>query len=263
MQARLAHLPSTFVSASAPRFVAHPPTRPSFARYGIAILVSLPAVSTKSAFVDNSRILSSFRIRGITTKATSASFPNLQRCTRCPGYAPYSTRTPAVSCTSCSESLSLPPNGSIITNCPSCNALVAPLASVDYYSLFSLPPSFVIEKPLLKRRFLEWQGKVHPDRVHASTDNERQKQYAASWSALVNEAYKTLNTDILRAEYLLRNRGVQIEEQDKMEDPEMLMEILEVREALADANTEHEVKTIRDSNKRECFLKQEPCVVQL
>lgn len=71
------------------------------------------------------------------------------------------------------------------------------------------------------------------------------------WSAIVNEGYKTLNNDRTRGEYLLSLRGVQIEEQDKMEDPELLMEILEVRESLEEAQTQEEVDAIRDSNKGE------------
>jgi len=50
---------------------------------------------------------------------------------------------------------------------------------------------------------------------------------------------------------MLLQRGVQIEEQDKMEDPELLMEILEVREALEEASTEEEVGAIRDQNKHQ------------
>lgn len=69
------------------------------------------------------------------------------------------------------------------------------------------------------------------------------------WSAIVNEGYKTLNNDRTRGEYLLSLRGVQIEEQDKMEDPELLMEILEVRESFEEAQTQEEVDAIRDSNK--------------
>ena len=77
------------------------------------------------------------------------------------------------------------------------------------------------------------------------------------WSAIVNEGYKTLNNDRTRGEYLLSLRGVQIEEQDKMEDPELLMEILEVRESLEEAQTQEEVDAIRDSNKGD--LLRLPC----
>lgn len=76
----------------------------------------------------------------------------------------------------------------------------------------------------------------------------QQESFAKAWSAVVNEAYKTLTSDVKRGEYLLELRGVRIEEQDKMEDPELLMEILEIREALADAQTEEEVQQIRSDN---------------
>lgn len=71
------------------------------------------------------------------------------------------------------------------------------------------------------------------------------------WSALVNEGYKTLSEDRLRGEYMLAKHGVAIQEEDKMDDPELLMEILEVREALEDAQTAEEVDEIRSNNKGE------------
>jgi molecular chaperone HscB len=103
---------------------------------------------------------------------------------------------------------------------------------------------------VLKRKFLEWQGKVHPDRLISGST--QQEDWAKTWSAIVNESYQTLNDDRLRGEYLLAKRGVEIEEQDKMEDPEMLMEILEVRESLEEAQTEEEISVIRDQNKGMC-----------
>lgn len=95
---------------------------------------------------------------------------------------------------------------------------------------------------------------MHPDRLSSlSSDGsvpvEQQENYAKAWSALVNEAYKTLTNDVSRGEYLLSLRGVRIEEQDKMEDPALLMEILEVREGLEEAISEEEVQQIRQQNK--------------
>ena len=95
---------------------------------------------------------------------------------------------------------------------------------------------------------------MHPDRLSSlSSDGlvpvEQQENYAKAWSALVNEAYKTLTNDVSRGEYLLSLRGVRIEEQDKMEDPALLMEILEVREALEEAISEEEVQQIRQQNR--------------
>lgn len=88
---------------------------------------------------------------------------------------------------------------------------------------------------------------MHPDRLPSGSG--KQEDWAKTWSALVNEGYKTLNNDRLRGEYLLSQRGVEIEEQDKMEDPELLMEILEVRESLAEAQTEEQISSIREQNK--------------
>ncbi|CAD6575114.1 MAG: hypothetical protein CYPHOPRED_005576 [Cyphobasidiales sp. Tagirdzhanova-0007] len=168
-------------------------------------------------------------------------------------YSTSSAASAVSTCPACSAPLpaaSASSASSVLSHCPSCSAFLPPTPSVDFFQLFSLHPTFTIEKPLLKKRFLEWQGRVHPDRLPSSSDREKQLQYAGTWSALVNEAYKTLNSDSLRGEYLLGKRGIQIEEKDKMEDPGLLMEILEVREALADAQTEEQVADIREQNKQ-------------
>jgi len=167
----------------------------------------------------------------------------------------YSTTAPNVShCPTCSAEIAPATSSSpspITAQCPSCNAFLPPLASIDYFELFGLPKQFLIDGAQLKRSFLQWQGKVHPDRLQTSSDSAKQEDWAKTWSALVNEGYKTLSNESRRGEYMLLQRGVQIEEQDKMEDPELLMEILEVREALEEASTEEEVGAIRDQNKHQ------------
>jgi len=52
----------------------------------------------------------------------------------------------------------------------------------------------------------------------------------------VNEAYRALKTPRTRAERLMRARGIVIgQEQDRVDDPEFLMDMLELREQLEHA----------------------------
>lgn len=139
----------------------------------------------------------------------------------------------------------------MLSHCPACKAFLPPADSIDYFELFSLPRQFSLDKSLLKRKFLQWQGLVHPDRLPQARDSQARRQqedWANMWSSIVNEGYKTLGDDRLRGEYILEQKGVAISEEDKMDDAELLMEIMEVRESLEDAQTQEEVDEIRENN---------------
>ena len=115
-------------------------------------------------------------------------------------------------------------------------------------SLRVLPPpqgSFAIDTNALKREFLQLQARAHPDR-HPPQD----KSKAQALSARINEAYKTLQNPLLRAQYLLSLRGIDIAEDEtaKVEDPELLMEVLEAREKIEDAENEEELLDMKTEN---------------
>lgn len=156
-----------------------------------------------------------------------------------------------MACPTCSAPLPVSPSEQMISHCPACNAFLPPSESVDYYALFELPAGFSIDKSQLKRKFLQWQGLVHPDRLppaKSSQARRQQEDWANMWSSIVNEGYKTLLDDRLRGEYILEKKGVAIQEEDKMEDVDLLMEIMEVREALEEAHTQEDVDTFREEN---------------
>jgi Fe-S protein assembly co-chaperone HscB len=171
----------------------------------------------------------------------------------------YSSHARTVACPACEAAIELPSSEQqVVSHCPSCNAFLPPSDTTDYFHLFSLPPQhYIIDKSQLRFKFLQWQGLVHPDRLPQVKDSKARRQqedWANMWSSMVNEGYKTLSDDRLRGEYMLGKKGVAIEEEDKMEDPELLMEIMEVRESLEDANTQEEVDTIREENRGECIF---------
>lgn len=122
-----------------------------------------------------------------------------------------------------------------------------------HYDLFpqalarGAPPSgpFPIDLQALKREFLQLQGKAHPDR-HTGANKSR----AEGTSALINEAYKTLQDPLLRAQYLLSLHGIDVAEDEtaKIDDPELLGEVLEVRETLESAENEGEIESLKTDN---------------
>ena len=110
-----------------------------------------------------------------------------------------------------------------------------------------MPPSgsFAVDLKALKKEFLQIQAKVHPDMAPA--DRKRQ---AEGLSARINEAYKTLQNPLLRAQYLLSLRGVDVAEDEtaRVEDPELLMEVLETRETIEDAQEEKDLIPLKEMN---------------
>lgn len=111
----------------------------------------------------------------------------------------------------------------------------------------AMPPSgrFAVDLKALKKEFLQLQGKAHPD-LHPAD----KKKQAEGLSARINEAYKTLQNPLLRAQYILSLRGIDVAEDEtaKVEDPELLMEVLETRETIEDAQEEKDLEPLKQTN---------------
>ncbi|ORY00234.1 Co-chaperone HscB, C-terminal oligomerization domain-containing protein [Clohesyomyces aquaticus] len=127
------------------------------------------------------------------------------------------------------------------------------LKSHTHYHFFpqSLPAGppphgrFAINLSSLKKEFLQLQARAHPD-LHPP----ERKNKAQALSARINEAYKTLQSPLLRAQYLLSLKGIDVHEDEsaKVEDPELLMEVLETRERIEEAKREEELRELREEN---------------
>ncbi|MCJ1246409.1 hypothetical protein MMC30_003616 [Trapelia coarctata] len=127
------------------------------------------------------------------------------------------------------------------------------LAPQTHYEMFpgtvpkGPPPRgpFVIDIRQLRKEFLQLQAKAHPDR-HQGANKAR----AEGASARINEAYKTLQNPLLRAQYLLAIRGVNVAEEEtaKIDNPELLMEVLETREEIEAAKDEDELRPLKERN---------------
>ncbi|KAK0120899.1 hypothetical protein ONS96_011097 [Cadophora gregata f. sp. sojae] len=109
------------------------------------------------------------------------------------------------------------------------------------------PPNgpFHIDTRELRREFLQLQAVAHPDR-----HPQHLKTRAEATSARINEAYKTLQNPLLRAQYLLSLRGIDVAEDEtaKVDDPELLMEVLDAREEIENAGHEEELEEMRRVN---------------
>ncbi|KAK6958360.1 hypothetical protein Daesc_001159 [Daldinia eschscholtzii] len=128
--------------------------------------------------------------------------------------------------------------------------------SISHYDLFPQtlpqgpPPSgpFAIDVRALRREFLTLQASAHPDLAPSGGTSKRRAEAA---SARINEAYRTLADPLSRAQYLLRLKwdiDAAAEETARVEDPELLMLVLETREAIEEASSEGDLEPLREEN---------------
>lgn len=89
---------------------------------------------------------------------------------------------------------------------------------------------------------------------------------AGANSAKLNKGYQTLLSPLKRAEYLLSLQGITVEETEKLDGEtenhaEFIMEVMEARTALEEADSEEGITHVRQENK--CALYLVPAASQL
>lgn len=117
---------------------------------------------------------------------------------------------------------------------------------MNYFELFSLPVSFDIPEKELTRSYLNLQRQFHPDRFVNAPENEKLK--AAQKSADINEGYKILKDDLLRAQCLLALKGVIVgrEKADNIKPSQALLaEMMELGEQFMECGTQGSVECVQ------------------
>ncbi len=113
--------------------------------------------------------------------------------------------------------------------CRYCDSLQRPTA--DYFRFFGLEPRLKIDAANLEKRFYELSRLLHPDRYLRKSPTEQ--QYSLEATAILNDAYRVLRNPVARAEYVLRQAGVEsLEPRARTLDPALLAEVFELNEAL-------------------------------
>tara|TARA_B000000565_G_scaffold255597_1_gene236730 strand:+ start:28671 stop:29144 length:474 start_codon:yes stop_codon:yes gene_type:complete len=97
------------------------------------------------------------------------------------------------------------------------------------FTLFSLPHSLPVDQQVLKKRYFELQRDSHPDQ---RKDSEAQ----SISSSLINKYYVELRKVSNAARYLLELHEVDVN--SAQQDPEMLMEIMDLEERFSDGSAE-------------------------
>jgi molecular chaperone HscB len=108
---------------------------------------------------------------------------------------------------------------------------------MDHFEIFGLPRGLRIDTEALQRRFYELSRRHHPDFHHGASPAAQAEALEAS--ARLNAAYRTLRDPVARAEYLVRLEEGRETRQGATErppaPPELLAEMFEIQEALAEA----------------------------
>ena len=114
----------------------------------------------------------------------------------------------------------------------------------DPFQILGLPRRFDVDMRAAEKTHRELSRALHPDRYASAGATERRE--ALTKAADVNEAWRMVRDPIRRAEALFALSGVEVgETREPKPDPELLMEVLEKREALADAKAARDLSKVR------------------
>ena len=105
---------------------------------------------------------------------------------------------------------------------------------MTYFELFDIPVQLHVNTALLSKRFFELSKKYHPD--YFATESEELQAEALEKSALLNKAWKTFQSTDATMKYVLQEKEL-LQEEEKYELPTaFLMEVMDINEALMDAD---------------------------
>ena len=98
---------------------------------------------------------------------------------------------------------------------------------MKFYEALGLEPKLALDPDDLKKRFYDRSRQWHPDRFSRASSDEKQR--SEEMTALLNDAFRTLRDPVGRAEYFLRESGLEL---PKDAPPELLEEVFELNMAL-------------------------------
>ncbi len=105
---------------------------------------------------------------------------------------------------------------------------------MTYFEFFGIPVRLKVDPASLSKKFFELSRKYHPD--YFANEDEAAQSEALEQSALLNKAWKTFQQPDETIKYVLKEKGL-LEEEEKYELPAaFLMEVMDINEALMDAD---------------------------
>jgi molecular chaperone HscB len=135
--------------------------------------------------------------------------------------------------------------------CAACGAIQPPDAEADRFAVLGVERRYALDQAELERRYKDLTRQLHPDRFARADARARRASLARS--VQLNEAWRTLKDPVKRAEYLLALAGIEVGGEEGTRRPgeggekervpvpqELLLEVLELREALLEARGERD-----------------------
>ena len=111
---------------------------------------------------------------------------------------------------------------------------------MNYFELFGIPVSLKVNKTSLSAKFFDLSKKFHPDYV--TRESAAVQDDALENSAMLNQAWKIFGNPDSTIKYVLQQKGLLEEEEKYQLPPEFLMEVMEINEAIMDAQDNPELK---------------------
>jgi len=102
---------------------------------------------------------------------------------------------------------------------------------MEYFQALGLEPTLTLSLDALKKRFYERSRQWHPDKFSRADPSEQQR--ALDMTALINDAFRTLRDPVKRAEYFLKEKGIEL---SKDAPPELLEEVFELNMAIEESD---------------------------
>lgn len=135
--------------------------------------------------------------------------------------------------------------------------------SSDPFAYFNMQSSYMIDMDQLQQAYLKAQQACHPDSFVGQ--GEEVQLEARNKSAAVNDAYQTLKDPVARAAAMMRRMGIEVpgEGDSTVQDPQALMEIMELREQLAGLESPQKLSEFIDSANAQFMQLQEQMAAAL
>ena len=115
---------------------------------------------------------------------------------------------------------------------------------MNYFDWFELSPGFFPDQALLKKKYYALSRQYHPD--FYVQQGEAAKLEAEEKLQEVNKAYATLSNPVKTMAYLLQETVGLPEDEKFTLPPDFLMEMMELNEAMQEAETEEAKEEVRE-----------------
>ncbi len=119
---------------------------------------------------------------------------------------------------------------------------------MNYFEFYKINPSFYIDEENLKKMFYQYSKDFHPDFHALKSEEEQQKMLELS--TLNNKSFFVLKSFNTRLEYLLKTKGVLVEEEKYALPPDFLMEMMEINEEIMDLSFDPDTDKINSLKKK-------------